>query len=314
MKHQYLLFLVLLLFEINSYGQWELDGNFTLNFDNETHLNHLTIDSISNPQNIWIIGPPNKAELTDPYSTPNVIITDTSKSYPINDTSTFIIRNTALGRGFEWPHTVWLQGMYYVDTDTLSDFGGIEFSPNNGHTWLDILNDTIVLDSSSNFSWSWARYGERPVLSGNSNGWKTFWVHLAELGHTYNVQFGDTVLYRFSFISDSLDFERDGLMFDDLHFEDFIEGIESPGFELFNSRCFPNPTSGELFIEVPIDNMSNVEVFIYDTSARTVYHNSDITDTQILVPTELYSEGLYYYKVIDTKYKRYSIGRFVKIK
>lgn len=220
MKPRHVFFFALILYEVSSFGQWDLEGNYDLTFDNENYLNHRTIDSISNPNNIWIIGSPNKNSFVNAYSSPNVIVTDTSKSYPINDTSKFIIRNTAMGYGFEWPHTVWLSGMYYVDTDTLSDFGGIEFSPNNGLTWLDILNDTLIINS--NYSWPWARNGDRPVLSGNSNGWKSFWVHLAELGHSYNVEFGDTVLYRFSFLSDSFNSNKDGLMFDDLHFEDFV--------------------------------------------------------------------------------------------
>lgn len=307
-------FLIIFLFEVTTYGQWDLEGNYFLNFDNANYLNHLTIDSLSNPNNIWIIGQPNKNKFLSAYSSPNVIITDTSQSYPINDTSRFIITNTALGGGFERPHTVYLGGRYNVDSDTISDFGLIEFSPNNGITWLDIINDTFLLDTNYQFYWYWELFGDKPELSGNSGGWKYFWVGLAELGHTFNVEFGDTVLYRFSFISDSIDSKRDGLMYDDLHFEDWVEGISNPGFELFKSRCSPNPTSNDLIIEIPLTYKSHLEVFIFESSSRILYHKSNITDTKIMVPTKLLSEGLYYYKVLDSKNKRFSIGKFIKAK
>ncbi len=41
----------------------------------------------------------------------------------------------------------------------------------------------------------------------------------------FPIELGDTVLFRFSFISDSIDNQKDGLMFDNIRFMDFTEGI-----------------------------------------------------------------------------------------
>ena len=44
--------------------------------------------------------------------------------------------------GFAFVHTAILSGEYYVNSDSLTDFGLIEFSPDNGTTWIDLINDT----------------------------------------------------------------------------------------------------------------------------------------------------------------------------
>ena len=54
-----------------------------------------------------------------------------------------------------------LTGNYLVKSDSLKDYGKIEFSPDNGSTWIDIINDTAY---SSSISW----YSAKPILTGNS--------------------------------------------------------------------------------------------------------------------------------------------------
>lgn len=186
-------------------GQWELDGNYDITFDNNYGLNHLAIDTVSNPNNIWQIGTPQKNLFANAASLPSAIVTDTLNPFPINDTSIFIIKNQALEEGFLQPQLVILSGKYYVNSDSLTDYGKIEFSPDNGLTWIDLLNDTIKIDSMWTGSyyqplywfWNshWATSRERPILTGNSNGWKEFGVRLSDLGPYFNIEYGDTVLY-----------------------------------------------------------------------------------------------------------------------
>ncbi len=86
----------------SSFGQPSDDNlydTYFLNFDNQHGLQHLTIDTISNPNNIWQIGSLHKTVFTNAYSVPNALVTDTINTYPINDTSTFIITNVARGGG-----------------------------------------------------------------------------------------------------------------------------------------------------------------------------------------------------------------------
>lgn len=293
-----LLSISLTLISAASFGQWLGDNFYTLNFEDTFELHHLRIDTLTNQNNLWQVGSPQKTFFTSAFSTPNVIVTDTINSYPTNDTSSFIIVNVASGSGFVWPHTVILAGEYNVNSDSLTDYGTIEFSPDNGTTWVDLINDTAY---ASYLSWQLPK----PVLTGNSNGWQYFWVHLAQLGPVFNIQDGDTVLYRFTFISDSIQTNKDGLMFDDLHFEDWIEGIE----EIQNDNLitiFPNPTAEELFIKqnTKTDKQS---IQVFDFTGQLVLENLNFSGQTI--DTRQLNNGVYLLKYSDTK--RYSLKKFV---
>ena len=285
-----------------SFGQL-FDDWYDLNFDSQFGLQHLTIDTVSNPNNIWQIGEPQKSIFTNAYSAPNVLVTDTINVYPTNDTSIFYITNIAMGGGFEWPHTVVLAGQYFVNSDTLTDYGKIEFSPDNGTTWIDMLNDTVG-------SWYWNSY-EKTILTGNSNQWKYIWVNLAELGYFYGVQDGDTVLYRFTFISDSIQTNKDGLMFDDFHFEDWVEGIEEIGFDLIKSKCFPNPAENTLTISFNNDNNFPFEVYVYNILGKEIYTSQTNSNTANLSVSG-FNKGTYFYKLVNSNYKIFTIGKFIK--
>lgn len=166
------------------------------------------IDSTANPNNVWQIGTPQKSVFSSAYSVPNVIVTDTINHYPTNDTSSFIYQHIAW-YGMEIGQVADLKGQYYVDCDS-QDKGDIEISLDHGSTWNSILN----LSSS-------------PInLSGSSGDWQYFSIYLGTYGLTNNVQNGDTVLIKFSFMSDGIQDNRDGLMFDDLSFEESVSNLE----------------------------------------------------------------------------------------
>ncbi len=69
--------------------------DYTITFDDSQEIEHLYIDTVSNPNNIWQVGIPQKTIFTDAYSPPNVIVTDTTNPYPVNDTSVFMIPHLA---------------------------------------------------------------------------------------------------------------------------------------------------------------------------------------------------------------------------
>lgn len=173
-----ILFISLFVISGQIYGQWET-SNYSLNFENDVGVSTLSIDTISNPNNIWQIGHPQKALFTAAYSAPNSIVTDTLNTYPINDTSVFLITNVADGMGFEWPHTVSIAANYFVDSDTLTDYGAFEFSPDNGITWIDLLNDTSTYSSS--IYWN----ENKATFTGSSNGWESFKVNIQALGTNF---------------------------------------------------------------------------------------------------------------------------------
>jgi hypothetical protein len=70
-------------------------------------------------------------------------------------------------------------GEYYVNSDTLNDYGIMEFSRIMALPGLICLNDSSL----------W--WGTKPVLSGNSNGWYPFFADLTLLFQSLNIYYGD---------------------------------------------------------------------------------------------------------------------------
>lgn len=300
---QLLLIIVFTFSGIISYAQLE-DSFYEITFDDGFGMQHLIIDSTNNHNNIWKVGSPNKSIFTCAYSLPHVIVTDTINSYPINDTSVFIIKNVAYGQGYEWPHTVMLAGRYFVNSDTLIDYGKIEFSPDNGNLWLNLF-DSILIDTTYNYYWYWNMYGSpKPILTGNSNGWKYFEINLASVGHAFGVHDGDTVLFRFSFISDSIQTYKDGLMYDNLHFEDWVEGIEENNYNFCS--LVPNPANDKIIFNTQ-KSFANQTIKIYNSLGQILYMNTNYQNEEI--NTTNFRNGVYF--LINSNEQNQSIYKLI---
>ncbi len=303
MKKTFTLFLILVsqtIFAQNPSDYY----SYAIDFEDTTQFYRINIDTISNPNNIWQIGPPQKTVLASAYSDPNVIITDTLNPYPVSDTSQFVITHIA-GAGYVWPHTVYLGGKYKVNCDS-SDFGRIEISPDNGATWVNLLTDTFYLNQ---YCYEW--YSSIPTLSGTSDGWVDFGVGMAGFGPVFNIQFGDTVLYRFTFISDSIQTNKDGLMFDNLEFYDVAEGIEEIGYTSIKSECHPNPVIDELTISFENEQNALFDLFIFDVSGKEIYHSMN-SSGKLNLSVGHFQKGIYFFKLIESTDKKYTVGKFVK--
>ena len=176
----------------------------------------------------WQIGGSYKSTINTVFDGLSMLITDTINPYPINTTSTYLIKSTQTA-GFEYQNTALISGQYWVNSDTLNDFGLFEFSLNDGLNWENILSST---------DWQ----SPKPVFTGNSNGWNYFSVNLASFGAVYPVVSTDTILFRISFISDGISESLDGLAFDNITFCNYVEGLdENQNIKIIVS---PNPSNG----------------------------------------------------------------------
>ena len=99
------------------YYQQDFDG------DDTSRNTSLIIHLDTSRQNIWQIGAPHKHYFDSAYSKPNIIVTDTSLPYPVNNTSIF---------SFEIPiifHSIYVaQWVQKLDMDSARDGGIVEFS------------------------------------------------------------------------------------------------------------------------------------------------------------------------------------------
>jgi len=298
--------IIIVLFLFNSgyiYSQTNCD-NYCLTFDDTLCSNHLFIDTANAPLNIWQIGRPQKSSLDTSIFNSNVIITDTTNPYPTNNYSVFVIRNQATAGDIYGCKM--FQGGYHVGTDSLKDFGKIEFSPDNGSTWIDIINDTVY---NSSIIW----YSDKPVLTGYSgNSYKGFDVVLADNGSVFNIQLGDTLLYRFTFISDSIFDNLSGLLFDNICFHDFVEGISETHFRPIKSKIYPNPSTGIFIIEFENPNTEVFQLAVYDIHSKPILTKENITDNKTTIDTQQFKPGIYVYKLTNLKSKKRCWGKFIK--
>lgn len=281
---------ILFICSTNSFGQQFWDINFEDPFTNSSVI----IDTINDPNNIWERGQPSKTIFTTAYSSPNVIVTDRLNPYPSNDTSSFTIIHIAEDAWVSGYPKVDIGGWYYVNSDSLTDFGFIDFSSDLGNTWTRV-------DSSLGFC-TWNATEDLPVFTGNSYGWKHFYYCLQV---TDLVNYYDTILYRFTFVSDSVQTNKDGLMFDNLHFEDWAEGIE----EFQNDNLIsisPNPVSNELRIRY-LKKKGNPKIQIFDFTGQCL--RDDENFAKEIIDVRDLPNGIYLLKYSDAEF--FEIKKFV---
>jgi len=251
-------------------------------FENWYSPEPLIFETASDPNNIWQIGPPQKTVLNTAFSVPNVLITDTLSPYPAGDTSIFyVLHQHPAGAN---PLAIFsVFGHYWVNTDSLSDFATIDISPNNGATWINVFTDPV-------FAPLIAADSDMPVLTGNSGGWKYFFINMLPVSDSMPPNNGDIIIYRFTFISDSVQTNKDGLMFDDLGFYAFTEGIENLNDD-FQISVYPNPVSDVLQISFD-DFFLNGKIFLLNAEG-CILLQKDVSTTSVVLHAGDLPDGMY---------------------
>ena len=286
------------IFLLKSYAQW---GYGFVNFDDTAGLFRIYIDTTI-PNNIWQIGAPHKHFFTSSYSIPNVIVTDTLNSYPVNNNSVFYYRTS--GDYNTDYHGTGLEFWYKMDSDTLMDFGKIEISIDTGQTWNNILTGPgyswMLYDSLGNFIRG-SSSNDTIVFTGISNGWYIFSCEepLSD-GIIY-----DSIIFRFSFHSSGASILRDGWMIDDLNFHTDWESI--PEKEV-SCHLFPNPVKDRLTLT------SKTLISEYEISNPLGYTVKKSENFQLPLHTNVsdLAPGIYFYKIKFVTGQK-SFGKFIKL-
>ena len=285
-----------------NYYEISFEGTGLYEFDNRHEL-------VVEPNGLWQVGSPDKTVFTEAYTFPNAIVTDTTNAYPINSNSSFIIKHVA-DLGFDMPNHVLFTGVYRVDTDSITDYGMIEFSPDNGTTWVDLI-DQGQYDAQIHWGNS-GNESEVPVLTGNSNGWKNFAVYFPELGSFFSIVTGDTVLFKFSFISDSIENNRNGLMYDSLRIEDTPPLNVGKLDQQTSLTVYPNPASSLLSLDYSNIGTSEITIEIYNHLGVKVEELQQNEQWNKNVDVSHLANGFYYIELSDILGNRLKSGVFVK--
>ena len=292
MKKYGILFITILLLIHTVSGQktWHCTFNF------ENYLNcygdTLWIDTVDNANNCWRIGQPDKPIFQSALSLPNAIVTGLDTTYPVKDTSSFVILHKA-DMLLDYYGYLFLTAYYQVNSDTLTDFGTIEFSPDNGVSWINLMTDTAYLNQGY-YTW----IPEKPVFSGNSGGWQSFELHITDADHAFNLWYGDTVLFRFTFVSDSVQTFKDGWMLDEIMIDDWYEGVADLPSQTRHISADPNPFSGKAVITASWP-MSDASLYAYNIFGQRVREIKNISGTKAVFDSGGLPEGLYILQLVE---------------
>lgn len=269
-----------------------------INFEDASELYKIVIDT-SISDNIWQIGEPDKPFFYAAHSTPNAIATDTLYSYPANNLSVFYYKTR--GDYEIYSHGCQLDFWYKMDSDTLTDFGKVEISIDDGLTWENMLEDWNswwIADSLNHVIMTQSTTDDTVVFTGHSNGWYKFHGNVTLNGIEY-----DSIIFRFTFQSTSPSSERDGWMIDDIEFQTWWESID----ELGNSDLiYPNPVEDQLGIYTT----GRVDSYEILNSRGQIMKKGDILGSSSIHVSDLLA-GLYIFK-IRFENNRIKYGKFIK--
>jgi len=222
-----------------------LSQNYLQYFDGaDTTSQSLQIKLDTSSTNIWQIGPPQKIIFNQAGTLPNVLITDTINSYPINNISSFTF---GLASDFvDFGGVLAIQWKQKLDLDDTLDGGYIEFSSDSGATWTNAFNSPYTYNfyGFDNANKDTLVNGD-VAFSGKDTNWRDIWLCF---DYSWVSNF-DSLIFKFTLKSDNIDNNREGWMIDNMN-------VHPTWFHTINEKeqdeyllVYPNPTNGIVNIQ-----------------------------------------------------------------
>ena len=200
----------------------------------------LFIQIDTSASNIWQVGPPQKTIFDGAYSGTNVLVTDTINSIPDSNVSYF---------EFTLDHTmIWgllaIQWAQKIDLDSSTEVGHIEYSLDTGNTWINVFGDPNVYNF---YGYQSSNTGSHHIsgdqgFTGTDSLWRDIWLCYDA---TY-FQSQDTVTFRFSIETDSIDHGSEGWMIDNMSIHETWVHTLIENSQDFAFKAFPTTTSGPI--------------------------------------------------------------------
>jgi len=284
--------------------------------DFETDNEFILYDTLSD---LWQVGSPDKQLFNQSFSGHKAIMTNLNNTYDNNLSTYFQI--ISLGSGTNTTLSFW----HKWDTDP-NDKGYLDYSLDGGESWNICKDTSFVYDS---IIWGFEariehqrrylinatteRYESDPSIyfSGTSasatNNWvhEFYWFTWAEFSKkSLTDEFSpDSIMFRFNFISDSIDNENEGWMIDDIQVEwDFIGNTDSYHEQFI--KIYPNPFKD--FLKIGNRDFNRVEIIdltgrIIKNQTLKVYNQCEINTINIedgIYIVRLYKNGSVYSRLI----------------
>ncbi len=283
------LILLLALFSLSSFGQY-----FTQYFDgaDTSTSNALFVRLDTSANNIWQIGSPQKTLFDSAATAPNALVTDTLNFYPPNNIS---MAGFSVMPGPFFPGILAIQWKQKLDMDHNKDGGIIEFSLDSGTTWSNAFNNPYVYNFYGyDFKNVDTLANGHVAFSGSDTIWKDIWLCYDQSWLSQS----DSLMVRFTFVSDSVDNNKEGWIIDNLTVHPtFVHTIsEVPQDDYLVAT--PNPTAGK--IQILAQKLDQFHLFekmeLYNSEGRLVQEFGQ-SPTKFDIDISSHANGVYYLKV-----------------
>lgn len=263
---------------------------------------------------VWQVGTSVKAIGATNYG---VLITDTVNGYPPNWTGSNLLTipwfyggDQAVGQGLQLLDSIDLYASWRLDSDSLQDMGHIELSMDSGQHWLDLSTPHPLVQSSFYVNQSLGNI----LLSGTGNV-DAFWRIDAKtyiedsLGNTYAPE---RLLFRTTFLSDSIDNSREGWAYHYFEAHLFYATPESIHEEQFSleARIFPNPTFGEVQVQLDGGSHQGATLQVINSLGQVV-EQTTITNAVHSLDLSENAPGLYHLVYIGANGKTRDTARII---
>ncbi len=257
--------------------------------------NVIFIETDSSASNVWQIGAPQKVIFDSAATHPNAIVTDTVNFYPVNNTSRFIAK---IPNNFGSWGVFALQWMQKLDLDASLDGGMIEYTIDSGNTWISVFNNPFVYNfygfDTANVD---TMAGGEIAFSGADSTWKDIWLCF-DLSWMQQFQFNDTIMFRFTLSSDSVNNNKEGWLIDNMiaHIT-LLHTIKEKEQENY-LNIYPNPAGN--IVHIQARKMMEYHIIekmeLVDALGRIIDSWANIP-TKFWFETGRYESGLYFLKV-----------------
>ena len=242
--------------------------------------------------NSWEVGKPEK-EIFDSASTlPNAILTKLDTTYPINDTSSFLINPN-----YDWnPYGVHaIQWMQKLDIDS-NDICIIEFSSDSVE-WSNAFDnpyvynfygfDSLNVDTLKSID---SLTEDLIGFSGTDTVWRNIWL-------CFDQSYFSQIYARFKIISDSVDTYQEGWMMDNLFaHETFVHTVSEQQKEYL--KIYPTITNGRVNIQTKkLDKYHIIEsIYVYNINGEIVKSIKNVP-TKFFINIDDLEKGQYFIKI-----------------
>ena len=268
-------------------------------------LYSILIDFDSSSSNIWQIGRPQKTIFDSAATFPNTLVTDTINNYPNNNVSRFSIKII--------PYVTWgvlaLQWKQKLDMDLHHDGGIIEWSVDTGVTWTNVFNSPHVYSlygflSNNQDTLLTGEY----AFSGTDSTWRDVWLCFDMSW----LSFYDSIYFRFTFKSDTINNNKEGWMIDNMMSHISIMHPVKEVDKIDYMNVYPNPTKDIVNIEIEkIQNFHIIENMKLINPEGAIIKEWKNIPTKFWFDTSKYADGIYFLKV-KTNIKSETIPLVIK--